>query len=71
MSEDNRLAARLALKSAQAGLAEGLNCLMVATTARAGSGGAVDGGESLPAFSGGAGAFSSPAKYEIGQCKKT
>ena len=61
MSEDNRLAARSALKAAQAGLAEGLNRLMVATTARAGSGGAADGGESLPAFSGGAGAFRSPA----------
>ena len=52
--------ARSALKAAQAGLAEGLNRLMVATTVRAGSGGAVEGGES-PVFSGGAGAFSSPA----------
>ena len=49
MSEDNRLAARLALKAAQAGLAEGLHRLMVATTVRAGSGGAVEGGES-PVF---------------------
>ncbi len=46
MSKDNCLAARLALKAAQACLAEGLNCLMVATTARAGIGGPLEEGES-------------------------
>jgi hypothetical protein len=46
MSEDNRLAARSALKAAQAGLAEGLNRLMVATTAHAGIGGQLEEGES-------------------------
>ncbi len=38
--------ARLPLKAAQAGLAEGLNRLMVATTARAGIGGPLEEGES-------------------------
>jgi hypothetical protein len=46
MSKDNRLAARLALKAAQAGHAKGLNHLMVATMARAGIGGSLEEGES-------------------------
>ena len=38
--------ARSALKAVQAGLAKGLNRLMVATTARAGIGGPLEEGES-------------------------
>ncbi len=46
MSKDNRLLACSALKAAQAGLAEGLNCLMVAIAVRAGNGGLMGEGES-------------------------
>ncbi len=53
MSEDNCLAARLALKAAQAGLAKGLNHLMVATTAHAGIGGPLEEGESSFGTAGG------------------
>jgi hypothetical protein len=53
MSKDNRLLVCLALKVAQAGLAEGLNHLMVATAVHAGNGGPMGEGESSFVTAGG------------------